>query len=304
MKKLVISIFFLFNIISMLFVDTLKAELEIQPFERWQYFKVNFFSKPEYVENMYLIAFYYGLDFPKINSQRMGDDFFNNLNQLRIDYGFIRFDDEIHSGIDIGNIFKHTSEYIHVSNYSTNFKTFDLNKEGINADIWQVGFGLKDGFGLLLPNGNNLMLNHSTAFVWSEIDLDRFGSTDELNHYLKRYYRKVRFGQSYSAGISYQLSNSWLLDINYENNIIYPYFEGNKWFPMWLMDNILQRWIDYYELDMIKEYKEKYPLMKFAYKTMLSTALFEMRKRNMYFPFKSDDPYSMNGFTISFRYVF
>jgi len=245
----------------------------------------NFYSKPEHVINQVLLVGEYGIS----QAESYGLSSTSKLSKtynLEFYYGFIRIDTETGNS----NLFKHQSEYAFLGNISTNFKTFEQNYENLPTDSWRFGFGLSDGFGFLSNNNPTIFLNHSTAMSFIRIDFD--GKPDNLKdtEFIKQFDSKFKFGQIYSGGIKYNISNSINLNFQYEMSQYYPNFEFGKWFGMWITDNILQRWIDYFETDLLNIFEKNYPWVKFVYKNFTSFILYQARKHQMYFPFKSSPP--------------
>ncbi len=287
-----------FPVLILLLLYSLSAYAQMEDETRLERFVNNFYSKPGHVQNQVLVSSEFGLS--QLNSYNFtsATDLAGTKN-LEFYYGFIRIDPET------GNpgIFKHQSEFAFVGNISTDFKTFKSDNIGIPTDAWRFGFGLNDGFGFLNDDKPTLFLNHSTAMSFLRADFDGISQNENDTKYLNEFDRKFRFGQVYSGGIRYKLYSVIHLNAQYEMSQYYADFEFMPWFGMWLTDNVLQRWIDYFEPDLISVLGRNYPWVKFVYKNFVSLLSYQIRKHEMYFPFKSEAPLYYDSFKIGITLI-
>ncbi|MDX9791444.1 MAG: hypothetical protein WC313_02405 [Candidatus Kapaibacterium sp.] len=259
----------------------------------------NFYSKPGHVNNQVLIVAEYAAS--QMNSYNLTSDTkLVPTHNIELYYGFIRIDKET------GNkdLFKHQSEYAFLGNISTDFKTFDVDTEGLKSDSWRFGFGLNDGFGFLSSDDEPILfLNHSTAisFLRADFEGSPINSNDAV--YIENFDREYKFGQIYSGGLRYKIGSIFHLNAQYEISQYYGKFEFLPWFGMWLTDNVLQRWIDYFERDLIEVLGTNYPWVKFVYKNFISFLSYQLRKHEMYFPFGSDAPLYFDAYKIGLTLV-
>lgn len=252
---------------------------------RAELFVNNFYSKPGYVVNQVLLVGEYGLS--QANSYGLSSGTkFSRTNNLEIYYGFARIDTETGNS----DIFKHQSEYIFLGNISTNFKTFNQNYEGLPSDSWRFGFGLSDGFGFMSGKEPRLFLSHATGISFIRMDFEGDLNTLTDGDFLKNFSKEFKFGQMYSGGLKYKLSSVVHLNAQYEISLYNQNYEFWNWLGMWLTDNVLQRWIDYFERDLIYVMGDSYPWVKFLYKNFVSFVSYQARKHQMYYPFKSEPP--------------
>jgi len=266
---------------------------------RLERFINNFYSKPGHVNNQVLVVGEFGLS--QINSYNLSARTkIEPTKNLEFYYGFIRIDKET------GNpyIFKHQSEYLFLGNISADFKTLDINSDGLLTDSWRFGFGLNDGFGFLDSEDEpELYLNHATAFSFLRTDFDGTSDIDEDAAFIEKFDTQFKFGQVYSGGIRYKILPIIHLNAQYEMSQYYTDYQFFPWFGMWLTDNILQRWIDYFEKDLISVTGDNYPWIKFVYKNFISLISYQIRKHEMYFPFSSGAPLYFDSYKIGLTLI-
>ncbi len=265
---------------------------------RWERFIHNFYSKPGHVVNQVYLKFDGGIS--NLTSYSLTSE--TNLAQtqnLEGYYGFVRIDKETGNS----DLFKHQSEFAFLGNVSTDFKTLDFNFDGIKSDAWRFGFGLNDGFGFLSDGKPLLHLTHSTAISFLRVDFDGVPQNTKDADFIKTFDRKFKFGQIYSGGLRFKIYEFVHLNANYEMSQYYRDFQFMNWFGMWMTDNLLQRWIDYFEPDLIKVLGNNYPWVKFAYKNFVSLISYNLRKHEMYFPFKSEPPLYYDAFKIGLTLI-
>jgi len=283
-------------IIFCLFVYGTNAQMEDE--SRAKRFINNFYSKPDHVVNQVLLIGEYGLS--SLNSYNLTSAVkFSPTQNLEFYYGFIRVDTET------GNpgLFKHQSEFVFIGNVSTDFKTFDVDYSEYGTDAWRFGFGLNDGFGFMVNGEPTLFLSHSTAFSFSRIDFYNFPQGEADRKIFRQFNHEFKFGQIYSGGIKYKIHSIFHVNAQYEISQYYGNYQFLPWFGMWLIDNVLQRWIDYFEPDLIKVMDNNYPWVKFVYKNFISLLSYQLRKHEMYFPFDSEAPLYYDAFKIGITLI-
>lgn len=258
----------------------------------------NFYSKPEHVENQVYLVGEFG------RSQMRSYNFTSRVdieptNNIEFYYGFIRID------TSTGNpgLFKHQSEFVFLGNISTDFKTFPVDYSKVGTDAWRFGFGLNDGFGFLINGKPTLFLCHSTSMSFLRTDFYSMPTGADDRQYVDKFNREFRFGQIYSGGVRYKLLSFVHLNAEYEVSQYYADFQFLPWFGMWLIDNFVQRWIDYFEPDLIKVLDNNYPWVKFVYKNFMSLLTYQLRKHEMYYPFKSEAPLYYDAFKIGITLI-
>lgn len=274
------------------------AAVEYEPETRAERFINNFYSKPDFVENRPLLKFdlgFSGISFPL----NVLDENFAGVYGVELHYGFQRYNRRLL----LENVFEHKADYAFLGNHSVDFKTFDVNPDGIITDTWRFGFGIADGFGYVTGEDSELLLIHKGAIIFNHSDVDAFLGDEEMK-LINGIDEKIRFGMAWTGEIRYKIAGSFHLDVGYRHTLIYPDYEFFPWFGMWLTDNVLQRWPDYFEQELFAIFIEDWPWIKFLYKNLVSYVLYDIRREQSYFPFDSGHSASFDSFKIGFTFVF
>ncbi len=218
---------------------------------------------------------------------------------MNIRYGFMRYIDDL----PIENIFEFSSEYVIFGTFSSHFKPTWIPKIGITTDAWRFGAGLFDGSGFKFDK-SRLLLYHSSAFNWWHIDFETQAKNSFDQNIIDIYDETFRFGTYFSGGINFQIFPVIFIDIGYEHSLVYQKFIFAKWLLSWTIENLSQRWLDFFEDDFIAYFGKTYPLIRFLIKNSASLILYELRRWNMNWPSNSYPSLSYDCIIIGVKLVF
>ncbi|MBM2815832.1 MAG: hypothetical protein HW421_2594 [Ignavibacteria bacterium] len=258
------------------------------------------FPKPDKTLNQPTLEFNYGFAKPSMkdfsNEEKLSPAYIGDIR-----YGFTR----IYKELDLvdENLIYLASEFAFLNNYSSHLKPASIPNIGITQDNWRFGFGMNNGFGYKLKN-SNFILYHSGAFVWSHIDFEGNAKLAGNQALLKMFDEKFRFGSIWEGGVKYQLTGPFYLKIGYEHSIVFPQFYWWKWFGSWTLENLSQRWLDFFETGFINHNPTTYPIYRFLIKNSLSLLLYELRREQMNWPFESEAPLNYDCFKMGITIIF
>lgn len=293
--------FFLLVILSTILTNMLLADEYSYEYEqsRMERFIDNFYSNNDFTINHPTIGVKAGLSFPDFN-QSIDYQNLSNTYNVELIYGFTRINDRV----DIPGVFAHQGEYVFLGNITPDFKTFDVNTSGNNTDTWRFGAGLRDGYGFEISNDYRFYLNHATGFVWHHVDFEFPGSNPQEQKIISDYDENLKLGIFHNGGFKFEITAPLLFNIDFQRSIVFD--DTNYWgfFGAWIFDNITQRWIDYYEPEMIEKFGRSWPWMKFAYKNLLSLAVYSFRQYQAHWPFTSQAAMSFTSFTFGMTFIF
>jgi len=212
----------------------------------------------------------------KINISLPNTQFFN------IEYGFVRID----SAFYLKDLRAYSSEFAFIENNSNVFGLFKRSPENLYVNNFSFGFGLNSGLGTKISETSNLELYflHSTAFTWTNFDYDNFSDNDFFRTFDENY----KFGTKGIASLEARMNKNLFLILGYEHNNIYSGMEYGKFAGSWLIDLILQRWIDILDPIFIEKLGYTYPFVRFFYKNSIAIILSEIRNLQQFYPFSSD----------------
>ena len=200
-------------------------------------------------------------------------------NNFTFEYGFLLLD----TNSIFPQIIDYSSQFAYIESNTNKYGFFKRNKLDLYDNQFNFGVGLRSGLGYQ-TDAYELYLLHTSSFLWGYFDYDVYEASSFFNAFDNRY----KFGWRGSAGLEFRFTKHLLLGFSYEHSNIYSGFEFLPWAGSWLVDNILQRWIDLLDPVFIKEIGYSYPLLKFLYKNTVSIVMSEIRNIKQYYPFNSD----------------
>jgi len=110
---------------------------------------------------------------------------------------------------------------------------------------------MDNGLGYRLGD-SRLFLYHTGAFAINRIDFELDASNPQDQALIKSLDEKYRFGTFFSGGLRYSLARGFLVELGYEHMLVFPEYRFWNWFGGWMVDNIAQRTIDFFEDDLMK----------------------------------------------------
>lgn len=242
-----------------------------------------------------------GLGFPTLGSlQKLPQ--LNDLNFAGIRLGNSKIKtSELRSGGEINEL---NQDFLFLENYSSKWKL--KNNANLNTKMWRFGLFNTDGYGYRLGEKNFLMLTYSTSLNWSKLDVDNlqsFNDSSDVNK-LSRFTDQFRFGTAYASGVSFILARAVSLDIDYERSIVFP---GHKvWY--WLGSEVIELGahllLDEFVEKILNSSPSVAPIVNAILKGGLSFGIYELRKDNMNWPFKTEAPLFNDGVRIGLTFMF
>ncbi len=256
------------------------------------------YEKPNFVKNRTTLDVHYGASAVSYPAGVLRNDF-ASAYPAGLGYGFTRFDDKQ----PIDDIFYYASEFVFIRNNSSHFKPATFEKDGITTDSWHFGGGISNGYGYGSEE-HEFFFFHTGRFIWSRIDIELYPLNPFDSSALKQVDENYKFGSSWSGGIKYHLTGPVFLSAEYEHVLVNTDFHFGKWFGSWAIENLSQRWIDFFEEGMMKSYGKNWPWVNWVIKNSLSLALYELRRNNVNWPFDSREALSFNTFRAGITFVF
>ncbi len=248
-----------------------------------------FFDDENKPVNQTLLRFGYGV--VSIDPNFIVPENFAIAYNSQVDYGFFRTK-EIEG---YPSLLEHSAEFAFLGNISSHLKPYKTTTSDLTIDSWRFGFGLKNGMGYHLPNGMKLLLNHAGSIAWTRTDFEMLPRNFRNEAIQNIYDEKMKFGTIYSGGAEISLTDFMNLSLDYEHAIVFNDYTFGSLFGAWMTDNLLQRWVDFFDPVLIKEFDNYYPLVKWIYKNSVSLLLSEVRSKRGNFPFNSSKPMNLQS---------
>jgi hypothetical protein len=242
-----------------------------------------------------------GLGFPTLGSLLTLPDF-NSLNFVGIRIGNTRITSaELKTG---GAVNEFSQDLLFLENYSSKWKIKD--NKNINARMWRFGLFNTEGYGYKLGERNFLVLTYSNSLNWSKMEVDNltsFTDSTDINR-LSRFTEQFRFGTSFASGVSFILARSVSLDVNYERSIVFPGHKFWYWLGSEAIELVSHALLDEFIEKVLHSSPSVTPIVNAILKGGLSFGIYELRKTNMNWPFKTEAPLFNDGVRIGLTFMF
>jgi hypothetical protein len=249
------------------------------------------------VTNQTILDFTYGVSLLSISS---GGDKLANAYPIEGTYGFIRIDDK-QDGL---NYLRYDSEFASFGNISAHMGPAYKTSDGNPTDGWRGALGLSNGYGYQYDKGKHiLLLCHESAFSINRIDIEYPATNEQDQQIFNQFDEEYRMGSFFRSQLKYKVSGIFWISGGYEHSLVYPSFEFLPWLGGWLIENVSQRWIDFVEPELMEFAGDDYPWLYFGVKSMLSFAMYELRRSKAFWPFASSEPLNYDSFKIGITLV-
>ena len=86
--------------------------------------------------------------------------------------------------------------------------------------------------------------------------------------------------------------------------LVFPQHLVFKWMTSSFTELLLQRIIDYFGIDYIKQFPKCFPLINFFAKNTVSVLFYELRRKQMNWFFSTREPVNYDNFKIGLSYIF
>ncbi len=271
-----------------------KKDFLVRPFKKNDYFNTDFFNQPS-------LTIYTGFNLPtysKINPNPK----FNTMNFATIELGSTRITSkELKSGDKINETMR---TGLFLSNFSSKWRIKD--NANLNAKMWRFGITLNDkGYGYKMGSKNYLFLTHGTSLIWSKFDVDGLNNFSQPDStLLGAFSSQFRFGNSFQSGFSFVALNSISLDFRYERSLIYPAHKFWYWLGSYFLEGISQELLNKFIKEAVNSSPKAGPIVNAILKGALSYGIYELRKDQMNWPFKTEPPLFNDNFKIGLTFIF
>jgi len=215
---------------------------------------------------------------------------FSTVYLTQFDYGFFRWErDYKESGFA-----KFASETVFLGNLSSHMGLPIDDIDLKTTDNWRFGFEFTNGYGYdsIRGTGGTFFLFHGGAISWAKIDIENPGNSPEEQEKFDYFDENYKFGTIFETGAKYLFDNGVCFELSYEHNLVFPNFEGFRWFGTSIAELLFQRTIDYMGEDFLDDYPRYFPALNFMAKNCVSALFYEFRRNQMHWFFSSQSPIS------------
>jgi hypothetical protein len=233
----------------------------------------------------------------KMNSRNISQSFSDNYF-IELKLGFTNETEHFRAD----DLLKYRYRYFFVGNYSQNYGKSISDNSRLDFDLWRFGLVTSTGFGYRFGS-TSVIPYHSGSFIWSVIEFDDAIYPEEQRT-LDRIQGSLRFGTSTESGVRFRLPGNIVLDAGYERSLLFPRHLFFKWAMGAAIEGVGQSLVDNFVKEILKNSPYAVPVMSALLKGALSYGIYELREKNMHFPFNTEAPIAYDQFKFGVALVF
>lgn len=243
------------------------------------------------------IRFSYGIANPAINKAFDGD--FTGVPYLSATAGY---SDNGYYGLT--NLSKEKESYLRYTNYSP-----DLGKDRKAGEFglhgWDLSWAKRKALGWNISQNFDILLYHGSSLNWSWWNYDAPVPRSVRDYdKMEKICDGMRFGESFNGGIEFKLGNHVGILCGYEQDQIYPRLKFWKWTGSSIIEAVADGIADAFADEVIDRSKIGGPIVYFLARNAISYGIYELRKKNMNWPFKTEAPLYMDKFNVGLNFAF
>jgi len=239
--------------------------------------------------------------FSKFAHRAIGTNIFNDLGLAEIKLGYATQDN-----LDNKYLTEFEDTYFFISNSSKEVK-FGNSAALIKPELWRFGFAKRDGYGYR-SEILGFMPYHQGGVSWSRLnisspDIRTFAPIE--TPFLDRFNNEFRFGTSNEAGVKLEFAEGFFsIDASYETSVIFPRYLIWKHLGSFIIESAAQKAVDSFVEEIMDASPAAGPIVNFLLKNGLSYAFFALKKDGMNWPFKTENPLTMEAFKVGLSFNF
>jgi hypothetical protein len=277
-------------------------------FDNEDNFNINFsFHKEEqkpdwtYLPEKPYISLFWG------NSVLKNKDFnnlnFNDNNQVYLGLGYYHRKEHNKSLLTKTSV----SEF-YISNFDEFGNTSNNDNNKIKTKNWSAGFDWGKGYGYKFSNYLGLNFIFKEGLNWSYMQfnpnnyISPVNSSDTIN--FNTYNEALRFGEHFESVASIEVLKYFAISASYERINVYPrhlfwYWAGGK-----IIEEAGQGLLTEFINEIQKYSPEFTPIFNILLKTGLSYGIYELRRKNMNWPFDTAPPFTFENVKFGMTFIF
>ena len=220
-------------------------------------------------------------------------------------------------GFDLRLGFAKKSEYKYsksLVNYELNYAFAGYNTANlavassdagaVESNILRFGFGDKNGIGYEVDTDVAIVPYHGGAALWTQFSADPLPVDTLGGAVLAPFNEAFRFGKQQEAGVLVQFTKNSGITLGYEFSVVYPRHLFWYWAGSEIIESIGQGSVDKFVRAIAKSSPNAASIVSFILKNGLAYGMYELRKKNMNWPFNTAPAMSYSAFKVGFNLAF
>lgn len=187
---------------------------------------------------------------------------------------------------------------------------FDIEKAKENelkTEWWEFGFRSENGLGYDFGSGFQLVFYNGFIMNWTHLTFPNKNMLDSASGYLNvlnQWDGSTRFGNAFAGGAKLFILDRVGLNAGFERYVIYPRHLFWYWSGSMLIELASHSMLDTFIKRISKSSPAVVPIVGFILKNGLSYGIYELRKKNMNWPFDTTAPFVIDNFNLGITFLF
>ncbi len=215
------------------------------------------------------------------------DNSFSDVGQLELRLGY-SFQNRSFYG---KNTLKFVKDFAFLSYNSTNLAPKTLRDNNLASEMWQFGVGSKEGYGIDL-GAIKFVPYTSSALVWSRLNSQDHLMSSYQNDIdkINRFNESFRFGTSFESGLDLQLSRMFSIQTQLNRTIVFERHLFGKHMVSLLIEAAGSFLLETFTDNVLENDPIAGTIVTFLLKSGYSFGMYQLRARDMYWPYASEAP--------------
>ncbi|MBI3259577.1 MAG: hypothetical protein HYZ54_08915 [Ignavibacteriae bacterium] len=244
------------------------------------------------IEPTYLISM--------VKHRELNSTSFANLGGFDLRLGYAKKEENKYSK----SLIDYKMTCLFVGYNSKDFATSKPETGNIESSILRFGFGDKEGLGYEVDNDVSIVPYHATSALWTRLSVNTLPADTLDAATVNLFNDTFRFGKQAEAGILIQFTKNSGITLGYEYSVIFPRHLFWYWAGSEVIDGIVQGATDNFVRAISKSSPNAAPIVAFILKNGISYGMYELRKKNMNWPFNTAPAMTYNAFKIGVNMAF
>jgi len=203
------------------------------------------------------------------------------------------------------NTLRFTNGFAFLNHNSSKLAYNSKKVNELSSEMWQFGVGRKVGYGLNFGSVS-LVPYTSNSFVWSRLDAQDYTTSAFQNEIdiINRFNESFRFGSSFESGINFQLTRMISIQTQLNRTIVFERHQFGKHLISMLVEEgglfLLEAFTD----NVLENDPVAGTIVTFLLKSGYSFGLYQLRTKDMYWPYRSAAPLSYISFKFGTSFTF
>jgi hypothetical protein len=232
---------------------------------------------------------------------------YENVNFDKVNVAAITLGYYVRSEHTKSIVTKTSIDEIFITNTSDIFNKHDANSQNIKGDFWRFGYNSGKGYGYKFSDyfGLNFMYKDGSSWTLSKFEPNQYfeaGKSDTFN--FNTYNESIRFGEQFESIASIEVLKYLSFNASYERINVYPRHLFWAWLGGKIIEEAAQGLLGSFIKEIRKYSPEFTPVINLILRTGLSYGLYELRKKNMNWPFDTAPPFTFENIKFGLQFNF